>query len=90
MHKHIGNQLENLEVGSHEEVKSQQFVKHVSTGGILTQNKGKQESHHVHYQQVLCNYRYIAHLYYLFKHFINVGYYYILAAKLLKISVIMP
>ena len=62
MHKHVSKELINLKVGSQKEMEPENIIQSIATTGILTHKESKQEGYDIHYQQVLCNYRYIAHL----------------------------
>ena len=63
MHKHVGKQLIDVKIGRHEEMESQPVVQERLSRNILAKEIAGHEDRHIHYQQILCYYRYIAHNY---------------------------
>ena len=61
MHEHIRKQLIKMEIGSQEEMKSQYIIEDIPIGSVLSHDQASQKGHHIHYQQILCNYWNIAH-----------------------------
>ena len=67
-------------------MKSQQIIEHIAVRSVLSHQKTHQKGNNIHYQQILCNYWYIAHNYKL-SYYLIIEYFCNLGAKLLKISV---
>jgi hypothetical protein len=53
-----------MEIGSQEEMKSQYIIEDIPIGSVLSHDQASQKGHHIHYQQILCNYWNIAHNYF--------------------------
>ena len=53
-----------MEIGSQEEMKSQYIIEDITIRSVLSHDQACQKGHHIHYQQILCNYWNIAHNYF--------------------------